>query len=302
VLPLSCRVDIAEHLVDGCSINATARLVKVNKRTVLRFFLLGDGCARLHDRLVRGVRTSDVEMDEIWSFVYKKQQHRCSPNDPPEWGDAYTFVGLARRSRLAFSYLTGPRDGTTAFVFAHDMKKRLVTAPGRVQFSSDGFAPYVSAMRAAFGLRVDYGQVVKQYGAKQLDDHRYEPPRDADFIKKTPILGVPSFERMSTSGVERQNLTMRMQIRRLTRLTNTYSKKRRNLGAAIALHFLHYNFCRIHETLRCTPAIAGLSDHVWDIAELVTRALAEPPLSPPSRRRMAGAPPSSSGSSPACLA
>lgn len=289
VLPLKTRVDIAEHLVDGCSVNATGRLVKVTKKAILRFLLiLGDGCARLHDRLVRNVHARDIEADEIWSFVHKKQ-HRCGPNDPSEWGDNYTFVAMARASKLAVSYLTGPRDGTTAFVFAYDLKKRLVTTPGRVQFSTDGFQPYIPAFRAAFGLRIDYGQVVKQYGFKQKDDHRYEPPRYAEFIRKTAILGCPSFERISTSGVERQNLTMRMNIRRLTRLTNGFSKKRRNLGAAIALHFMFYNFCRIHETLRCTPAmeagIEGDDGHLWSIEELVTRALAEPepppaPLAP----------------------
>jgi hypothetical protein len=286
VLSFARRVDVAAHLVDGCSVNATSRLTKVHKQTILDFLLLlGDGCARLHDRMVRGVVSSDVEMDEIWSFVFKKQ-HRCAPTDPSEWGDNYTFVALGRASRLVISYLTGPRDGTTAYVFAFDLKKRLVTSPGRVQFSSDGFAPYIPAIRAAFGLRVDYGQVVKQYGAKQRDDHRYEPPRDADFIRKTVILGAPRFERMSTSLVERQNLTIRMHVRRLTRLCNGFSKKRRNHGAALALHFAWYNFCRIHESLRVTPAMqAGLSDHVWDVEELVERALAEPmpepaPLAP----------------------
>ncbi len=281
VLPFSRRVSVAEHLVDGCSVRATVRLTAVNKTTILRFLLmLGDGCARLHDRLVRGVRTADVEMDEIWSYVWKKQ-HRLQPGDPNEWGDNYTFVALARSSRLVISYLTGPRDGTSAFVFAHDLKQRLVTSPGRVQFSSDGFAPYIPAIRAAFGLRVDYGQVVKQYGHKNRDDHRYEPARDADFIKKTVILGVPKFERMSTSLVERQNLTIRMQVRRLTRLCNGFSKKRRNHGAALALHFAWYNFCRVHESLRVTPAMeAGLTDHVWDVEELVRAALAEPMPAP----------------------
>lgn len=286
VLPFKTRCDIAAHLVDGSSINATERLVKASKKTILRFLLLlGDGCARLHDRLVRRIAASDVEMDEIWSFVQKKQ-HRCGPNDPSEWGDNYTFVGMGRASRLVISYLTGPRDGTSAYVFAHDLKQRVVTLPGRVQFSSDGFQPYIPAMRAAFGLRVDYGQVVKQYSAKQRDDHRYEPPRDADFIRKTPIFGVPRFERMSTSLVERQNLTIRMHVRRLTRLCNGFSKKRRNHGAAMALHFAWYNFVRIHESLRATPAmVAGLCDHVWEIEELVERALSEPmpepaPLAP----------------------
>jgi len=258
VLSFARRVDIAAHLVDGTSISATSRLLKVHSNVV----------------------TSDVEMDEIGSFVWKKQ-HRLKPGDPNEWGDNYTFVGLVRASRLVISYLTGPRDGTSAFVFAYDLKKRVVTSPGRVHFSSDGFQPYIHAMRAAFGLRVDYGQVVKQYGAKQRDDHRYEPLRTTDFIHKTPILGVPRFERMSTSLVERQNLTIRMHVRRPTRLCNGFSKKRRNHGAALSLHFAWYNWCRIHESLRVTPAMeAGLTDHVWTVEELVVAARAEP-IPPP---------------------
>jgi hypothetical protein len=164
----------------------------------------------------------------------------------------------------------------------YDMKGRLVTTPGRITFSSDGWAPYVPAMRAAFGLRVDYGQVQKQYGHKNRDDHRYEPARHADFIRKVAILGAPSFERLSTSLVERQNLTIRMHVRRLTRLVNGFSKKRRNHGAALALHFAWYNFVRIHEALDVTPAMAaGITDHLWDIEELVAAALAEPPRPTP---------------------
>ena len=140
---------------------------------------------------MRGVHASDIEMDEIWSFVWKKQ-HRCGPNDPTEWGDNYTFVAMARASSWRSRTSPGPRDGATTFVFAYDLKQRIVTTPGRVQFSSDGFQPYIPAIRAAFGLRVDFGQVVKQYSRKQKDDHRYEPPRDADFIRKTAILGCPA--------------------------------------------------------------------------------------------------------------
>ncbi len=155
----------------------------------------------------------------------------------------------------------------------NDLKKRLVTIPGRVQVSSDGFQPYIPAMRAAFGLRVDYGLVEKQYSAKQKDDHRYEPPRDADFIKKIPILGVPKFERMGTSLVERQNLTIRMHVRRLTRLCNGFSKKRRNHGAALALHFAWYNFCRIHEPARdACHGRRALRSRLGDRGACLTRA------------------------------
>ena len=177
-------------------------------------------------------------MDEIWSFVFKKQ-HRCGPNDPSEWGDNYTFVALCARSASSSSPTSR---GAARWCDDVRLRVRLEAADRHVAASgaaqSDGFQPYIPAFRAAFGLRVDYGQVVKQYSRKQKDDHRYEPPRDTDFIRKTAILGCPSFERMSTSNVERQNLTMRMQMRRLTRLCNAFSKKRRNHGAAIALHFL----------------------------------------------------------------
>lgn len=284
VLPFAVRVDVTRTLVDGCSIRASERLTGVTKKTILHLLLaLGIGCQRLHDRLVRGVETTDIEADEAWSFVHKKQR-RLSPGDPEEWGDAYTFVAMARHQKLVLSYLTGKRDEEHANRFIVDLKSRLVTPSSvRVQLSTDGFQDYIIPVMKAFGLTIDYGQVVKEYGATQQDDHRYEPPRTTKFITKKAILGAPKESRMSTSMVERQNLTMRMHIRRLTRLTNGFSKKRENLRAAIALHFMWYNFCRVHETLRVSPAMeAGLADHVWEIDELVARALAEPaPVSAP---------------------
>lgn len=295
VLPFVARVEVTRTLVDGCSVRATERLTGVTKKTILRFVLeLGEGCRRLHDRLVRNVETTDIEADEAWSFVWKKQA-RCKPTDPEEWGDAYTFVAMARHQKLVISYLTGKRDDEHARQFVHDLKSRLVVAPRvRVQLSTDGFQPYIEPVMKAFGLTIDYGQVVKQYGSQQKDDHRYEPSRVTEFIRKTAILGAPSESRMSTSMIERQNLTMRMHIRRMTRLTNAFSKKLHNLRAAIALHFMWYNFCRVHETIRVTPAMeAGIADHVWGIDELVARALAEPaavtpppsPLTPPGGQR-----------------
>jgi IS1 family transposase len=283
VLPMSARVSVANQLVEGTSIRATVRLTGVAKATVMRFGIeLGEGCVRLHDRLVRNVEPTEIQMDEIWGFITKKEARVDPVRDPAEWGDTYTWVALDPHSKLVISYLTGKRDGEHAKRFTLDLRSRILTR-ARVQMTSDGLAAYVDAVEAAFGrYAVDYGQVVKNYrGGDRRPDRRYEVGKEQDFITKTRIFGKPREEAMSTSLVERQNLTMRMHVRRLTRMTNAYSKKLRPMSAAIALHFMFYNFCRIHETIRVTPAMeAGLTDHVWDIAEMVERALAEPMPAP----------------------
>jgi IS1 family transposase len=247
------------------------------------------GCARFHDRLLRNLSPAEIQMDEIWSFVAKKEARVDRVTDPEDWGDAYTWVALDPHSKLVIAYYTGKRDAAAAQIFVRDLRSRVLT---RAHITSDGLVAYIDAMKAAFGRHgVDYGQVVKNYGsdARRDDDHRYEPPRDP-FITKIPIFGHPDESRMSTSLVERQNMRMRMHMRRLTRLTNAFSKALRPMRAAVALHFCWYNFCRVHETLRVTPAMeSGLADHVWTMEELVTVALAEPvaapapsPVPPPS--------------------
>lgn len=285
VLPMAKRAEIIAHLVEGAGIRPTSRLTGTCKQAITALLInVGIGCERLHDRYVRDVDARDIQCDEIWSFVRKKQA-RVKDDDPAEWGDAWTFVAMTRASKLVLAYKVGKRDEVTTDEFISDLRSRLVTAP---LLSSDGFGAYQGAVAQHFRGAVDYGIVHKNYrvGAKRGPDHRYEPPREP-FITKRVGAGKPDMARVSTSHIERQNLTMRMHIRRLTRLCNGYSKKIRNHRAAMALHFAYYNFCRIHEALRVTPAIeAGIMDHVWSVEELVERALSEPVGDLPVRREL----------------
>ncbi|XXS85780.1 IS1 family transposase [Sorangium sp. So ce176] len=279
------RIDVVAHLVEGAGIRPTSRLTEVSKPAILSLLLrVGEGCERLHNRLVRDVDCRTVQVDEIWSYVQKKQA-RVKPGDSPEVGEAYVFVGMASASKLIISYRVGKRDEENTTAFIKDLRARLVTVP---QLYSDGWAPYVAAVGESFAGGVDYAQVVKNYSrkARRDDDHRYEPPRDP-FITRTPVFGVPDMKRASTSHVERQNLTIRMHIRRFTRLCNGFSKRLPHHKAAVALHMAFYNFCRPHEALRVTPAMeAGLADRVWSIEELVATALAEAPTEPPKPKAL----------------
>jgi IS1 family transposase len=285
VLPMAKRVEVVAHLVEGAGIRPTSRLTEVCKPTILALLLgVGEGCERLHNRLVRDVDCRAVQVDEIWSYVQKKQA-RVKPGDSPEVGEAYVFVGMASASKLVISYRVGKRDEANTTAFIKDLRARLVSVP---QLYSDGWAPYVAAVGASFAGSVDYAQVVKNYSRKAWrdDDYRYEPPRDP-FITKTPVFGVPDMKRASTSHIERQNLTIRMHIRRFTRLCNGFSKRLPHHKAAVALHMAFYNFCRPHEALRVTPAMeAGLTNHVWSVEELVALALSEASAEPPKPKAL----------------
>jgi IS1 family transposase len=242
----------------------------VEHKTVLRTLLrAGDACMRLLDARVRRVPARYVEVDEIWTYVFKKEHRLTSRDNQAERGDQYVFVGIDADSKLVISHCLGKRDPRTALALIDDLRSRVA---GRVQLTSDGFRAYLVAVEAVFGADIDYAMLVKLYGNDYYRDasqRRYEPP---SVMEATPtvINGQPDLARISTSYVERQNLTMRMMMRRFTRLTNAFSKKLENLRAQVALHFAHYNFVRIHQTLRCTPAMqAGLTDHVWGLEELI---------------------------------
>lgn len=289
VLPLQKRVDVVRHLVEGASIRATSRLTDVSLPTVLSTLLkMGTGCDALHNMLVRDLDIREIECDEIWSYIAKKQA-RVTSDDPAEFGDAYTFLGLARTKKLIVSYLVGKRDETATRAFMGDLRARLVTIP---QLSTDGFQPYPVAVGQSFGGSVDHAVIQKNYTRKgradgPRHDHRYEPPRDP-FITKQVAHGAPDLARASTSHVERANLTVRMHIRRFTRLSNAFSKKLENHRAAVSLHVAWYNFCRVHESLRVTPAMeAGITSHVWSVEELVERALSAEPCAPPEPKPLA---------------
>jgi len=222
---------------------------------------------------MRDLHVNLLEFDEVWSFIGKKQK-RLGPNDLREKGDCYIFTALSATHKAIVSYQIGKRSGANANAFAMDVRQRVL---GRPQISSDGFSPYIDAIERAFGSEVDYGQIVKVYAGEPGPDtaRRYSPGVVVD-VRKAVIAGGPDRKKISTSFVERSNLTIRMQCRRLTRLTNAFSKKLENHAAAVALFVAHYNFCRVHETLRITPAMAlGVTDHIWSIGELVDAATAD---------------------------
>jgi IS1 family transposase len=267
-LSIEKRARVIASLVEGNSIRSTVRMTGVAKGTVTRLLVdVGNACADFHGRTVRNVSAERVQCDEIWSFVGMKKK-----NVPVEKrrtfgvGDVWTWTALDADSKLMISWLVGDREIDCATAFMKDLASRLAK---RVQLTTDGYGHYVHATEEAFGADVDFAQLIKVFRADPGAEARYSPPR---FIRIEEIqrAGNPDPDHISTSFVERQNLTMRMSMRRFTRLTNGFSKKVENHAAAIALHFVHYNFARIHQTLRVTPAMAaGLSDHAWTVEEIV---------------------------------
>jgi transposase-like protein len=261
------RVQVIAALVDGCSINAIVRMTGVAKHTVLKLLEdMGCACAAYHHRHVRGLRSRRIQCDEIWQFAGAKAKNVTPEQKAAGWGDAWTWVAIDAESKLCITYLVGGRDTGWATDFAFDIRQRVV---GRPQVTTDAHKPYMAAIEMAFGDNVDYAQMHKFYGASNEPETRYSPATCIGCDMKT-VIGSPDYEHVSTSFVERQNLTMRMSMRRFTRLTNAFSKKIENHGHAVALHFMYYNFVRVHKTLRVTPAMeAGIADHVWSFEELV---------------------------------
>lgn len=261
-----CRVVAA--LVEGCSIRSTVRMTGVAKNTVVKLLSdLGQACAEYMDQHLRGLHCKRIQCDEIWAFVYAKDKNLpLDKQGKYGYGSVWTWVGMDADTKLVASWLLGNRDAHCAKVFMDDLAGRLAN---RVQLTTDGHKVYLEAVRGAFGNDVDYAMLVKLYGASDVEPGRYSPAHCTGAIE-TPIVGNPNPFHVSTSYVERQNLTMRMCMRRLTRLTNGFSKKFVNLEYALALQFMHYNFCRIHQTLRVTPAMAaGVSDKLWEIEDMV---------------------------------
>jgi transposase-like protein/IS1 family transposase len=256
-------------LVEGCSIRSIERTTELHRDTILRLLVLvGGKCERIMGRLVVNVPVRDVQADEIWGYVFKKESHKNPwEADDRNVGDAYLFVAVDRESKLVLNIALGRRDQATTDVFIEGL--RAATAPQRFQITTDGFQPYVSAITTTLADRCDFAQLIKVYGQPVGEEHRYSPPEVLEALPK-PIMGDPDRAKICTSHVERQNLTIRMQMRRLTRLTNAFSKKWENLWAAYCLHFAWYNFVRVHQSLRVTPAMeAGIADHVWELAELI---------------------------------
>ena len=283
-LPLETRVRIAAALADGVSMRGVERLTGVTVKTVGSFLLaLGEGCALVHASQMQGLTSDVLELDEIWTYVGKKQGH-VGDADPAEFGDAYTFVALCTTSRAVVSCLTDKRSAAAATAFAADIRARVLGVP---QLSSDGFIAYPDAIERAFGTRVHYAKNLKTYaldeaGGASRDDVRYSRGR-CIASQKIPVIGSPDESKITTAHIERNNLTTRMWCRRLTRLTTCFSRRLVFLRAALALHFAVYNFVRVHAALRVSPAMQlGVTDHVWSMEELVTAALAAHDDAPPS--------------------
>jgi IS1 family transposase len=278
---MSKRARIIGLLVEGNSLRAAARLADVTLNTVTRLLIsAGIECARYQDKTLRNIKSRRVQTDEIWGFCYAKAKNVATAKAAPEnAGDVWTWVGIDADTKLAISWWVGDRSGDTAKAFMSDLASRLAN---RVQLTTDGHRAYLDAVEQAFGADIDYAMLEKIYGTTPEAETRYSPPVCLG-AKRREITGKPDPDHVSTSYVERQNLTMRMSIRRLTRLTNAFSKKVENHTHAMALHFMNYNFCRIHKTLRVTPAMAaGVTDRLWTVDDIVALVAENEP--PPAKR------------------
>jgi len=270
-LPQERIVLAMQLLIEGNSLRSTERISGLDINTIMKLLAkVGEKCERIMAQHVRNVAVRDVECDEVWAYVGKKEGHKRPEEQGDESiGDAYCFVAIERNSKLVINFALGRRNQATTDVFVEGLRDA-IQPTGNFQITTDGFSPYKSAISTTLGNRVDFAQLIKVYRTPQGGEARYSPAEVAS-TEVVPVIGQPDPDRICTSIVERQNLTIRMQMRRLTRLTNAFSKKWENLWAAYCLHFAYYNFCRIHKSLRVTPAMeAGLTDHVWDLAELLT--------------------------------
>src|SRR6266446_3255554 len=261
-LSMDRQVQIVSALVEGNSIRSVERMTDIHRDTIMRLAVrIGEGCDRLMDEMMCGLSCEKLQLDEIWAYVGCKQKTARAQNKTDEFGDLYTFVAIDAETKLVPAFHVGKRTWNDTQLFVDDLKGRLVNRP---QISSDAFPAYFGAIMRAFEGKVDYAQTTKVFASElNTGRGRYSPPIMMK-CEKEPLIGTPDRDDISTSYVERQNLTMRMSMRRFTRLTNGFSKKRVNHAAAVCLHFAHYNLVRIHKTLRMTPAMAhGIADHIW---------------------------------------
>ena len=271
-LPQAKRVQVVKALVEGNSIRATVRMAGVAKNTVAKLLVeLGEACSQYQNDALPGLTCRRVEADEIWAFCHAKEANVPAEHEGEfGYGDIWTWVAMDADTKLVPSWLVGERDTPTAIDFMADVRERIAN---RTQLTTDGLVCYLTAVEEAFGADVDYAQLVKIYGTDPDADRRYSPSRFVT-AEKRQVSGSPDAALVSTRHIERQNLTMRMGMRRFTRLTNGFSKKAENLAAAVSLHFMHYNFARPHKSLANpyprTPAMAaGVADHVWSVEEIV---------------------------------
>lgn len=264
-LPVHKQILILSSLVEGNSIRSIERITGVHRDTIMRVLVsAGKKALEIHDSTMINLKSNLIQVDEIWTFVGKKQKQLTFTERYYEnksgYGDQFVFVGIDAQTKLVPAFKVGRRTTENAFSFMSELKTRIDT---RFQLSTDSFKPYLNAVKYTFGNDIDYAQIHKIYGEEIINEKRYSPARITG-INIIPLIGKPEEKDISTSYIERQNLTMRMQMRRFTRLTNAFSKKLENLKHAVALHFFHYNFMRIHQTLRGTPCmVAGLTNTIW---------------------------------------
>ncbi|MGP8215067.1 MAG: IS1 family transposase [Bacteroidia bacterium] len=270
-LPIEKRTQIINCLVEGMSLRATSRLSGCSINTVTKLLVdVGKACQKFHNETVKNIASKRVQCDEIWSFVYAKAKN-VPEEKQGEAGDVWTWVGMDSDSKLVISWFIGNRDAESAHELMEDLATRLTK---RVQLTTDGLKAYLDAVEDAFPSGIDFAQLVKLYGNTTREEARKYSPAECIGATKTPIMGAPDPDHISTSHIERQNLTMRMHMRRFTRLTNAFSKKVENHCYAIALHFVYYNFCKAHKSLnKATPAMAaGLTDWFMEISDIVKLA------------------------------
>lgn len=272
-LPVEKQINAVAMLAEGNSIRSIERITGIHRDTIMRLGVrVGEACEKLMDESMRKLDCRQIQVDEIWGFVGKKERRATPEDEANGLGDVWTFVALDPETKLVPSFVVGKRDYEHTQKFTQDLASRMAN---RIQLSSDGMNTYLATVEDSFGTDVDYGQIVKVYGSDAEateTSRRYSPP-PITAIKRTAISGNPDLEFICTSHVERQNLTMRMHCRRLTRLTNAFSKKIENFRAAIALHFAYYNFIKVHRTISCTPAMAaGVASSLWGVEDLIQRA------------------------------
>ncbi len=270
-LDIHKRAQILSSLVEGNSIRATSRMTGAAKNTVVKLLCdIGSACAEYQNKVMRDLPCKRIQADDIWSFCYAKQKNVPEKKQGEfGYGDVWTWTAICADTKLVPAFLVGDRTLETAKVFINDLASRL---NNKVQLTTDGHHPYLEAVEGAFGGDIDYAMLIKLYGVDPEAEKRYSPAKCIG-AESRAIAGKPNPDHISTSYAERQNLTMRMSMRRFTRLTNTFSKKVENLAHAVSLHFMYYNFARIHRTLRVAPAMeAGVSDHLWSLEEIVTLA------------------------------
>ena len=259
---------VLKLMLEGMSIRSIQRITGVHQETVLNLLVLaGEKCERLMNQKIRNIPVKDVEADELWAFVQCKNRHKLHNEiENPFVGDAYTYVGIERNTKLVLAWHLGQRDMVHTELFT---EKLSYATAGHFQLTTDGYAPYREAVSYSLGTRVDFAQLIKVYENNREGEQKYSPPEVVDTTTKV-IIGSPDPRRICTSIVERSNLSIRTSVRRLTRLTNAFSKKWENLYAMMSLYFAFYNFCRVHSSIRCTPAMeSGLTGRIWTIRDLL---------------------------------